>query len=498
MSSRVTQRRPTRRERQATEGAPPPKKLTQEEQDEADEKALEEACEKWCGRIIRIVTLGSMLWGLLSSVSEWAFRPPVLIVPVKLDGLPPFVLTGGTDGLGAAAARRLALDGARVILGARNLSKAEAFAASLRAETGNARVEARFLDLERLSSVVAFADSLASDEDSGGLSALLNNAASVEHACEQTEDGFETATQVNYLAPALLTTLLLPQLEASGGGRVVHVSCPAVGTAKYNVSDLAPLELELPTLTAPGCVAFGRYASAKLMALAYSSQLAKRTRAAGRVRVTTNAFDPISINTPSATAYAEAAAGSRRRGFGFGPQVIIRKVLGFVLSPILGPLWRSLSSLAMRTASDGGHGLVHVAASTELARVSGKLFSLGGGRALTKRAGCTSERADECGVAPLPPNTPDGADATRLWDATYAALAPWLPAGGGTHCEWPGVRCAGEAAVGGGSGAVGGGGGGATAHGSAAATRRTHVGGGGALAAEQSTEAAFEEDIDFD
>ena len=78
--------------------------------------------------------LGSMLWGMLTSASEWAFRAPVLLERVDLAGR-TIVLTGGTDGMGAAAARELARSGARVVLGARNLSKAEALGAALRAES---------------------------------------------------------------------------------------------------------------------------------------------------------------------------------------------------------------------------------------------------------------------------------------------------------------------------------------------------------------------------
>ena len=83
------------------------KKLTPKEQEELEEKEFEEACERWIGKIIRVVShasvqprtgrpqkalhscacalrrkqvmLGSMLWGMLTSASEWAFRAPVLL-----------------------------------------------------------------------------------------------------------------------------------------------------------------------------------------------------------------------------------------------------------------------------------------------------------------------------------------------------------------------------------------------------------------------------------
>ena len=156
MSSSVRQRgskKQSERERRVAEGLPK-KKLTKEEQEELEEKELEEACERWCSKIIRIVTLGSMAWGLLTPVWEWGTRPPVLIERVDLGGR-TYVLTGGTDGIGAAAARQLALDGARVVLGSRDLSRGLAAAAALRQATGNDHVEARHLDLTNMSSVGA-------------------------------------------------------------------------------------------------------------------------------------------------------------------------------------------------------------------------------------------------------------------------------------------------------------------------------------------------------
>jgi hypothetical protein len=175
-------KRLTRRDAKAAAGEPKKPKLTPEEQEDLEEKELEEACEKWCGKAIQLFTLGSMVWGIATSVSEWAFRPPVLVDRVDLHGLPPFVLTGATRGLGIEAARRLAYGGAHVVLGARNLSAGAEVAAALRAETGNDAVHARHLDLASLSSVVAFAASFADEED--GISALLHNAASVEKVAE--------------------------------------------------------------------------------------------------------------------------------------------------------------------------------------------------------------------------------------------------------------------------------------------------------------------------
>ena len=416
------------------EGAgPKTKKLTPEEQEEADEKALEEACEKWCARIIRLVTIGSMIMGLLSPVYEYIMRAPVIVHPMDLGGR-TFVLTGATDGIGTAAARRLLRDGARVIIGARNLSRGTAAAAALGRETGNSAIEAQYLDLANLSSVVEFAAAVsetgsADDEAEGGVSltALLNNAGSLEGACTPTIDGFETSTQVNYLAPALLTRLLLPRLELSVGARVVHVSCPVAEKAKLTLEHLHELPL-VPDDDAPACDAFQRYATAKLMTNAFSSKLSQRLAARKDVGlsvfpVTSNVFDPVSVNTAFAAHQPAAPAGRRRMSF--MPQMLIRQGLAWVMAP----MWRRLGRLFMRTPEAGGHGLVHVAASPHLARVTGKLYSLQSTSGLSRESGCALPSPELCGQVPW--SGAGAADLDALWSATDAALAPWLTAAGG-------------------------------------------------------------------
>ena len=457
MPPHLIQRRPKKEDRKLAEGKDPKaKKLTPAEQEEADEKALEEACEKWCARMIRIVMVGSMLMGLLSPLYEFITRAPVIVKPADLSGR-TFVITGATDGVGSAAARRLAKDGARIIIGSRNMSRGEAAAAILRRETGNAAIEVRYLDLANLSSVADFAASLTSasseDDEAGGepITGLLNNAGSLENACSPTLDGFETATQVNYLAPALLTKLLLPQLEQSVGARVVHVACPVTEKAKLTLEYLEPLPL-VPDESAPACDVFQRYGTAKLMTLAFSNTLAKRlTSRRGAVLgvfpVTTNAFDPVAVNT--AFSETQPAAPSGRRRMGFMPQMLIRQALGWVLSPLLSPIGRRLGRLFLRSAETAGLGLVHVATAPQLARVSGKVFSLQSASALSREAGCRLD-PEQCGL--VAQAWSDAAALEKLWYETETALAPWLPraAASVAHGEGTGAGRGAGAAAGGG------------------------------------------------
>ena len=57
--------------------------------------------------------------------------------------------------------------------------------------------------------------------------------------------------------------------------------------------------------------------------------------------LTSNVYDPISVDTPGSVSYV--ARASSRRSMGFGPHVIIRKVLGYVLAPIFSPIGRFVS-----------------------------------------------------------------------------------------------------------------------------------------------------------
>jgi len=113
---------------------------------------------------------------------------------------------------------------------------------------------------------------------------------------------------------------------------------------------------------------------------------------------------------------------------GIGPQVIIRKVLGWVLSPLLSPIWRYLARKTMRTPSEGANGLVHLATSPHLVRTSGKVYTLSNTEGLTRRAGCVDKPEAECGLSTPPPNLPDASHASELYDDTLAALAPWMSA----------------------------------------------------------------------
>ncbi|MCK2035225.1 SDR family NAD(P)-dependent oxidoreductase [Microbacterium sp. SSW1-49] len=129
------------------------------------------------------------------------------------------VITGASDGIGAAAARQLADADHRLILVGRSPEKTRAVAA----ETGATHFVA---DFARLDEVRELAAQVAAEVGEEGIDVLANNAGGIFGDQTPTVDGFEKTLQVNHLAPFLLTNLLLPVLLRSDAA-VVNTSSVA-------------------------------------------------------------------------------------------------------------------------------------------------------------------------------------------------------------------------------------------------------------------------------
>lgn len=132
------------------------------------------------------------------------------------------LLTGASEGIGAATARALAEQGAQLILVARNAARLEQLAASLADCPGECWV--RPTDLaERAQREALVREAVARF---GRVDVLINNAAvgldvPVE---ESTLEEAHYLFEVNFFAPLHLTQLLLPTMRAQGRGQIVQVS----------------------------------------------------------------------------------------------------------------------------------------------------------------------------------------------------------------------------------------------------------------------------------
>lgn len=142
------------------------------------------------------------------------------------------VLTGASDGIGAAAARQLTASGHRLILVGRSVEKTRAVAADTGAEWFTA-------DFARLDDVRELATKIADAVGDGGIDVLANNAGGIFGDQTPTVDGFEKTLQVNHLAPFLLTNLLLPQLRA---GRAAIINTSSVAHRLFGRIDIDDLD----------------------------------------------------------------------------------------------------------------------------------------------------------------------------------------------------------------------------------------------------------------
>ena len=139
------------------------------------------------------------------------------------------VITGASDGIGAAAARQLHEAGERVVVVGRNPGKTRRTADEL-------GVEHHVADFADLGQVRALAAALL--ETCPRIDVLANNAGGIFAERTTTVDGFEQTFQVNHLAGFLLTNLLLERLVESGAS-VIQTSSEASRTmARFDIDDL--------------------------------------------------------------------------------------------------------------------------------------------------------------------------------------------------------------------------------------------------------------------
>jgi retinol dehydrogenase-12 len=129
-------------------------------------------------------------------------------------------ITGPTRGIGRPTALALGDLGARLLLLCRNPEQGAALVRELDAR--GAAAEVIPVDLASLRSVAAAADAVR--ERAPRLDLLINNAGVLNHVRKLTEDGYEQAFGVNFLAHYLLTSRLLPSLAAAPAARIVHLT----------------------------------------------------------------------------------------------------------------------------------------------------------------------------------------------------------------------------------------------------------------------------------
>lgn len=237
------------------------------------------------------------------------------------------LVTGGTSGIGEAAAAQLARQGATVIITGRNRARGKEAAQRIKGEF----IEA---DFSSLASVRALADTVRRRH--AQLHVLINNAGLISGKTRRlTEDGLEETFVVNHLATFLLTGLLRGLLVAGAPSRVVTVS----SAAHRNIPRLEFDNLQGERRYRP----FRAYSQSKLENILFTYELARRLEGTG---VTATCLHPGVVSTR----IWDAASG--------------------LLRPLA---W--IGKLFMISAGTSARSVVRLAGAPELAGVTGRYFS---------------------------------------------------------------------------------------------------------------------------
>jgi len=186
------------------------------------------------------------------------------------------LITGSTDGIGKLTALQLAKRQAHVLIHGRNEEKVTRIVDEIKNATKNKNIEGFTANLSSLDEVRKLANEVLEKHDR--IDVLINNAGAGTADKRYGKDGTELRFAVNYLAPFLLTHLLLPALKNAAPSRIVNVS--SAGQAPIDFNDVL-LEKNFDGVQA--------YCQSKLALIMFTIDLAEQLK---NENITVNSLHP--------------------------------------------------------------------------------------------------------------------------------------------------------------------------------------------------------------
>ena len=241
------------------------------------------------------------------------------------------MVTGANSGIGKATALALAQMGATVVMVCRDRARGEQARSEITTTSRNNAVDLLQADLSSQQSIRQLVENF--QHHYTRLHVLINNAgAAFPGRRRETVDGLEMTFAVNYLAPFLLTNLLLDMLKASAPARIVNVSSAVQASGYIQMDDL---QAEKHYRSA--------YGQSKLAEVMFTYELARRLQGTG---VTANCLHPGFV----ATNFGQS---------GRGPVIhtAVKFISRFGISP-----------------EEGAKTSIYLASSPEVEGVTGKYF----------------------------------------------------------------------------------------------------------------------------
>lgn len=242
------------------------------------------------------------------------------------------VFTGGTDGMGKEAVKKMAKMGATIILLGRNEAKTKAVVSELNTISKQENAHYVHCDLAAQESVRKAAE--VTLEKCSKINYLINCAGANIGTRQVTKEGFEMNWTINHLGPFLLTSLLLDGIKETPKSKIINLTSATTGWIKMKFDDLQ-LTKKWSLLQS--------YAQAKLAMIMCTRKMAIDLEGTG---VTINALNP-----------------------GFIKSNLLREGKG--LDRIIGVPYMFL--FAEKT-ENGGDRILRLALSDEFENVSGKFI----------------------------------------------------------------------------------------------------------------------------
>ena len=239
------------------------------------------------------------------------------------------IITGSNSGIGKEAALDLAKSGHCILMLCRDSQKSMEAHQDIKSHSGNENVFLIPVDLSDPISIRSAVEKIKRDHQV--IDVLVNNAGVYKVKRMETDNGIEMTFAVNFLAPFMLSQMLLENLQASGSGRIINV---VSALYKNGSIDFDNLMLE------KGYKAGDAYANSKLAAVIYTVELAKRVSNTG---ICVNAMHPGVLATDAFRDY---------------PKILTR-----------------ILNLFLEKSQKGGERIAYLAVSDEVKELSGKYFN---------------------------------------------------------------------------------------------------------------------------
>lgn len=191
-------------------------------------------------------------------------------------------ITGATSGIGKETAIGLAKLGATIVFTTRDLQKGKLTKNEIINTSNNNKVDFLYCDLASFDSIHSCCDEFKTKYNQ--LHVLINNAGVWNFKRKISKDCIEETFAVNYLAPFLMTNLLLDLLKKSSPSRIINVSS-MLHSGMINFDDIE-FKKSYSGIKA--------YAQSKLALILFTKLLTKKLESTG---VTVNCLHPGMVRT---------------------------------------------------------------------------------------------------------------------------------------------------------------------------------------------------------